>query len=363
MKKKIISYADQVRNIKKRFPRATWDSIERKDMLDELSKLKDHQEEFRQANGMSDDQQQQQPEQQEQPQMQHGGGWDSWEDTSKHSMALGGKYLYPNFMNRDPWHMRNYAEGGGNPDDYLNPADEANVSNVVGNSYDNTGTTKGGSYQPLSASIVPSAIAAGASALGDIGSLIAAKQNLKRNRVSFPSVVPTYINLAYQREAIQRAGANTTNIALANSRNASNPSNAYANQVGAVTEVGRNVGEGLAKSYLDESVQNAGISNQTSQTNAQLKMYEAMQNARAREMYGQQRMALINSLGETVPRAMADYRAQANAVNTINNMGKDYGVAQFIPNYENSWQAFVRSLIGGKTSIRPKYSQYINSQQ
>jgi hypothetical protein len=223
------------------------------------------------------------------------------------------------------------------------------------NNYGNS--SNNGSYQPMSASIVPSAIAAGASALGDIGSLIAAKQNLKRNRVQFPSVVPTYLNLSRQREALQRSAGNATNIALTNSRNASNPSNAYANQVAGVTEVNRNLGENMSQSYLNEDVQNAGVSNQTSQTNANIKMQEATQNARSREMYGQQRLGLYNSLGETIPRAMADYRAQYNQASMMNTMGKDYGLYQYVPGQENSWQKFVRSMTGGTTKVLPRYGQ------
>lgn len=54
MAKKEKTFADRAKEIKKSYPRADWDSMERKDMLKELSELRDEQEEARAIQGIAD---------------------------------------------------------------------------------------------------------------------------------------------------------------------------------------------------------------------------------------------------------------------------------------------------------------------
>jgi hypothetical protein len=334
MKKKQKTFADRAKEIKNKYSRAEWDAIERHDMMVELSKLRDEQEQVRAVMGIAD-------------------GADQL-DTEEKEFAIGG-YGVGNIgaMNQrlDPRMQNNmFPTFGTSPDtNTLVNADKNALAAL------NTPSTK---YEPLSASVWPSVVSAGASAIGDIAGLMYTKNHMPKS-VSLPRVAPTRVNLQPQRETLGRENATVRNIMLRNSRDVSNPANAYANQVAGLSALTDSFGTQMGQSYMNESNMNAQLQQNTNIKNAEIGSQEALTNAQMQGNRANVNLGYINSLSQTIPLALKDYRQQVNEMNMVNNMGKDYApYTQTNPNL-NSWQKFIQGLKGQDYKILNR--QYVNS--
>jgi len=345
MAKKQITFADKAKALKLKYTRAEWDPLERKDFLAEMEKLKNEQEEARAAQGIADhadsmDEQEQsgQPEEQEN--------------------AMGGKlYPYGGYDNTDPSQVHPVDFSNLNANQFIqNKYTAPGTTNLVNASANNLNTLKD-KYMLPTTSATPFAISAGASAIGDIASIINANKTMPRS-VTLPRMSATKINLDPQRNALQRGYNTASNVMLRNSRDAGNPANAYANQIAGTSQLMDSFGNQMGQSYMNEANVNAQYQNNASQTNAEIGSREAITSAQLLQQRGQVQRQYINSLSQTIPMAMRDFNQQSNQTNTINMMGKDYGrYEKFNPNetwaqrwarLNNNSQGYVENRYGVK---------------
>jgi hypothetical protein len=337
MKKKEKTFADRAKDIKAKYPRAEWDKIERKDMMKELGELRDEQEETRAAMGVADgadaaDEQEAQGVPEESSEQRMGG----------RMYATGGNFGVGNIggMNQ---HLFGMMPRFGQDMNSLS-------NNSLVDASSNNMSTMANKFTTPTDSFAPFAISAGASILGDIAGLINANRNLPKS-VSLPRIAPSNISLEPQRNALQRAFNTSGNMMLRNSRDVSNPSNAYANQIAGITALTDSYGNQMGQSYMNEANANQQANLQVNSRNAGIAGDEAQMNNQLKTQRYGVNAQYINSLSQTIPSALRDYRQQVNQTNTINNMGKDYGsYAPYNPNM-NSWQKFIQGLMGQQTQI------------
>lgn len=360
-KKKIFSFADRANQIKKSYPRAEWDSIERTDMINELKKLREEHEQFRIENGMGD-------EEQDEVQEQANGGSIYNHQTSQWLRPRSGYTNYatggdpkPNawttpwdnqYSNQNPYVMPTYTTGETTGISSVDPLFSDKSLNL--NQSDNviTGDKQPKSLQGIQTSPWATGISTGVSMIGNMAGLIA---NNKKNRpkdVKLPRMAATEVNMEPQREALRRDYHNAINIALNRSRNASNESNAYANQIGAITGITDSMGSKMNESALSEAQVNAGYRNQASQANLQAGAQEALANKQQAQYYDQLQAGYRDNLFEAIPKGLADYRAQYSQDMMMNTMGKEYGISAIAP--ENSWQKFIQSISGPRYNINKR---------
>lgn len=345
MAKKVMTYADQAKKIKASYTRADFDPLERKDMLKELAELRDEQEQVRAAQGIADyanskdkEETQGQPEETEQ--------------------AMGGKlYPYGGYDNTDPSQVHPVDFSNLNANQFIqNKYTAPGTTNLVNASANNLNTLKD-QYMLPTTSATPFAISAGASAIGDIASLYNANKTMPKS-VTLPRMNATKINLDPQRNALQRGYNTASNTMLRNSRDVSNPSNAYANQIAGTSQLMDSFGNQMGQSYMSEANTNAQYQNSANQVNAEIGSREAITSAQLLQQRGQVQRQYINSLSQTLPMAMRDFNQQSNQTNTINMMGKDYGrYEKFNPNetwaqrwarLNNNSQGYVENRYGVK---------------
>lgn len=318
--KKVKTFADRAKEIQKRYPRAEWDKIEHKDMLKELASLKDEQEEYRSmfSDNMGDNVQA--------------------EGVNETPLAAGGINL-PN-TNSYTW-------------------DKYKGFNQLQNKYSNinnmfvplisTFNTKAASstYRPLSTSILPTAVSAISSLLGSASSLKRFRETMPKE-VSLPRVTTQDISLEPERQALKREYNTATNVALRNSRGF-NPANAYSNMIAGVSGLTDSLGTKLGQSYMNEEVTNTNAENQANMYNAQIGGQEAMANMQLQQQNAAGELQYINSLYDTIPMALRDYREQVNQNNMLSILGKDYGL------YEQ-YNPYLKGLQRLKQNVFPRFA-------
>jgi hypothetical protein len=110
---------------------------------------------------------------------------------------------------------------------------------------------------------------------------------------------------------------------------------------------------------MNEANQNAQYGQQAGMYNAQTGAQEALQNAQLQQQNAQLQGQYINSLSQTIPMAMRDYRQQANDAATLSMMGKDYGVYDKINPNETFKQRLARLMNTGERQIVNRNNPYI----
>jgi len=350
--KKQKTFADRAKEIKKKYPRAEWDKIERKDMMKELEELREEQEEYKTAIGIAEDADAQDAEEQEE--MKHGG-------KLKYYAGEGDSWLPKIFNTGKP----NYGIAVDNPyGDGLNLMDQGFVPQKV--TYDNPNLSVSANklsnnklypmqaqnkLRPVSTSFLPFAISGASSLIGDIAGLANMNRNMPKD-ISMPRMSTQKISLQPQREALQRSYASASNNILRNSRDVSSPGNAYANQIAGISGLTDSLGNQMGESWMNEANTNAQFAQRANEHNAQMGAREAMMNTELQGQKAQMRGQYINSMAQTVPMMFRDYRQQVNEANMINNMGKDYGMyEQYNPN-ERPIDRILAQLRGRPTTIR-----------
>jgi hypothetical protein len=305
-------------------------------MMQELSKLREEQEQVRAAMGVADYADQQDNEEQ---QFKDGG---VKQNTSAGN--IGG-------MNQ---HLQSLMPTFGSYKTDLNAYNPVNNNQLIAASNNSTQPQ----YKTTGTSAWPSLISAGMSLVGDVAGMVNANKNMPKS-VALARVAPYNINLQPQREALQRGYNTASNTILRNSRDVSNPANTYANQIAGVSGLMDSYGTQMGQSYMNEMNANAQMGQQRNMQNAEIGSREALQNAQLRQTNAQITGQYINSIAETIPSAMRDYRQQVNQDNLTNLMGKDYGLYSKVNPNENAWQAFVRQMFGDQKYVVNKNSPLI----
>jgi hypothetical protein len=349
--KKQKTFSDRAKDLQKKFPRASWDPIERKDLNAALRKLKDEQEQFKTAMGIANDadqmdQQEEQGEPQGQPEEAEGEG------------AMGGHLIRGNMGST--YAMGGYPWGGniGGMNSHLN---QSGFGTKAPNTLMGTNNPGGAAqFQSPTDSFLPFAISGAASLIGDIAGLSNINKNMPRN-IQLPRVTPQNISLQSQREGLQRGYNTATNIALRNSRDVSNPANAYANQVAGLSALTDSYGNQMGQSWMTEANANRQAAMEAMNTNAGLATREAMTNVDLQSQRAQLKAPYINSIANTIPSMFRDYRQQVQDTNMVNNMGKDYGQYEQIDPNERPIDKILREMFGKRTQTLNKQDPRIQN--
>lgn len=295
------TFAERARALKKKYKRAEYDELEKKELVDELRKLRDEQESFRADAGMEED--------------------------GEDQMATGG---VPNLL------------------PFLNSS--GITANIAKN---NSG------YESLSSSILPSAISTGVSLIGNIAGMIGANKRAKSEQINIPRMAAEQISLEPQREDLRRSAGTATNIALRNARDVSSPGAAYANQVAGVGAIYDSLGTGMGTSYMTEQNTNAQMRQQAGQANLESDLRGSMFNAQLKNNYLQQADQYRDAAFQAVPEGLRDYRAQRSQDQWMSQMGKDYGLYQKTNPNADFKEKLMNSLFGSPYEVKNR--EYINS--
>jgi hypothetical protein len=246
---------------------------------------------------------------------------------------------------------------------FLNPPtlSKAPNTNTLVDASSNNLQTLHDKYQYPSSSILPTAISAASSVIGDIAGMSNYNKNMPRS-ISLPRIAPVNINLQPQREALQRTYNTAGNIALRNSRDAGNASNAYANQIAGISALTDSYGTQMGESYMNESNANQQAGLQVASKNADLASQEVLQNLQLRGSRANANANYINSLSQTIPMALRDYREQISQNNMYNTLSKDYGLYEKINRNESLSDKIRRGILGPHYTVLNKDNPYINGQ-
>ena len=352
MKKKQKTFAERARDLKKLYPRSEWDAIERKDLEKSMRELRDEQEQTRVAMGIADhadnmDQQEQegqgQQEQQEQPQMRFGGRLNP------------GGYMgsYYDGYNDSQYLNTGVGNIGGMNTHFSDITSQGDNNNLVNASANNL-QTLGTKFQSPETSMWPSAISAASSIIGDVASLRNYNKNMPQS-ISLPRMAPTKINLQSQREGLQRGYNTASNTMLRNSRDVSSPGNAYVNQIAGISALTDSLGNQTGQSYMNEANTNAQLALQVGNRNTEIGSREVMTNLGLKENRINTQNQYINSLSQTIPMALRDYRQQVNDTNMVDMSGKDFGLySRYNPNMTFA-EKMRLGILGPHYNIQSRY--------
>ncbi len=306
------TFAARARALKKKYKRAEYDELEKKELIEELRKLRDEQESFRADNGI-----------------------DVGEGQSEEVEQYDGITNVSSFL----------------------PATAPRL-NMDLSKVGLAGATSP-EYGPITSSILPSLISTGSSLLGNILGANKANKLADTEQINIPRIAPEQISLEPQREAMRRDASTATNIALRNARDVSSPGAAYANQVAGVGSIYDSLGTGLGQSYMTEQNTNAQMRQSANQSNLESDLRGSMFNAQLRSRYLDEASAYRDAAFQAIPEGLRDYRAQRSQDQWMSTMGKDYGLYQKTNPNATFKEKLLNSLFGNPYSIKNR--EYINS--
>lgn len=318
MNKKIYSFADEVKRLKKKYKRAEYDELEKKELIEELRKLRDEQESFRADNGI-----------------------DVGEGQSEEVEQYDGITNVSSFLPAKAPRLN---------------MDLSKVRLAGATSYPNSLSPE---YGSITSSILPSLISTGSSLLGNILGANKANKLADTEQINIPRIAPEQISLEPQREAMRRDASTATNIALRNARDVSSPGAAYANQVAGVGSIYDSLGTGLGQSYMTQENTNAQMRQSANQVNLESDLRGSMFNAQLRSKYLDEASAYRDAAFQAIPEGLRDYRAQRSQDQWMSTMGKDYGLYQETNPNATFKEKLLNSLFGKPYSIKNR--EYINS--
>lgn len=326
MKKKEMTFADQARKLKKRYSRADYDPVEKKELYEALKQLKEEQEEFREITGVADEEQEE--------------------------YAIGGNF-FDLLYNTNAFSKLPYANT-------MSPVMPTNIgTNIAKETSQLANVLPNNTFSPISSSIVPSAISTGVSLIGNLAGMIGAKKRAESEQISLPRVAAEQISLEPQREDLRREANTARNVALRNARDVSSPGAAYANQISGVRSIMDSLGSGLGQSYMTEQNTNAQYRNQAALANQQMGAQQTMYNSQIRDKYLTQADQYRDAAFQAIPQGIQDYRAQVSQDQMLSTIGKDYGLYQQNNPNATFREKLMNSLFGTPYGVYNR--EYINS--
>lgn len=281
-KKNKLTFSQRARLIEKKYPKAGWDPIEKRDMEGELNALMEEQEQVRTSMGLTDQEQ----------------------------MAGGGKMKY--------------QAGSFIPTDYINPITNSPTQTIIDsaqplpetnqleldklNYVDRPFIPKGESFMDKNKQYLPYA----ASGLSNIASNLILANMAKRNqpRMSPAMAIAERINLEPQAEALRKQAGATKNVAMRNARNLGvNAGSALANMGAIGAQVDRGLGQNLTSLYMQQEGANVGAQNRVNMLNTQSQNRANMMNTQLDQQALENRLGYTGAALGTLPGVMRDVRA------------------------------------------------------
>jgi len=283
------TFAARAKEIIKRFPRSDFDKIEKEQLDRELAALAQEQEQYRQENGMANDNQQE---------------------------YSGGSYLTPRGLDTN----------------FNIDTTQLAQSYQPQQSLDMTSTNRGmlptEGLSNYSTSIIPS-IASGAITTG--ANLLMANRAMDDvPQLQLGRLSPEEISLARERAGIQRESDTAGRIARSNAARGSRTRGEYLSTA-AAQEAAMNRGTTSALSQLasQEARMNAAERARVSEANARLQAQEATANMRAEQMARANRDAYTSAAIQAIPQTMQNVAGIRQQDALINSLGQDYSIGQY----------------------------------
>ena len=303
------TFAEKARALKKKYRRADYDEIEKKELIAELRKLREEQEKFRVDAGMGED---------------DGSEIEQYDGITNVSSFL------PAQAPRLGMDLSKQGLVGHDPQ-----------------------------YEELGSSILPTAISTGFNLIGNIVGARQARKRADAVDINLPRVAPEQISLASEREALKRSYGTASNVALKNARDISSPAGAYANQVGAISTLTDSLGTGLSDSLMRETNQNLMLRQQANTMNAEIGAKEALAEAELKSRYLDKGDEYRDAAFQSIPMGLRDYREQRANDMLMSTLGKDYGLYQQVNPNETFMQKLQRQMFGANYRVMNR--EYINS--
>ena len=194
---------------------------------------------------------------------------------------------------------------------------------------------------------LPSYIAAGTSALGNIAQMFLDK---KPKDVNFARYAPEEIDLTEQRLAAERAADLSRSVGRTTARNLGmNAGSTMANMMSTESDVSRNLSNALLQSKLQEQTTNVGERNKAGQMNTEMGMREAMINRGMQDDWKNRQREYLAGAVQTVPDAMKDINQIKYQYEMLKQMGTSEENAlkwlnQKYPNYKADIEKMITKL-------------------
>jgi len=306
------TFASRARAITKKFPRADFDKIEKEQLDKELAALAQEQEQYRQDNGMVDDNRQE---------------------------YANGSYLVPkgldtNFNIDTTQLAQNYQ-----------PQQSIDITST------NRGMLPTEGLSNYSTSIIPS-IASGAITAG-ANLLLANRATKDVPEMELGRVSPEEISLARERAGVKRQSDLASRIARANAAKGSRTRGEYLSNAAAQSAaMNRGTSEALSQLYSQEARMNAQERARASQTNAQMQAREAAANMQAQQRAKANKDAYTSAAIQAIPQTMQNIAGIRQQDALINSLGQDYSMAQ----YQDPSLNWFQKLTQPKQTVR-RYNQ------
>ena len=283
------TFAARAKEIIKRFPRSDFDKIEKEQLDRELAALAQEQEQYRQENGMANDNQQE---------------------------YSGGSYLTPRGLDT------NFNI------DTTQLAQSYQPQQALDMTSTNRGMLPTEGLSNYNTSIIPS-IASGAITTG--ANLLMANRAMDNvPQLQLGRLSPEEISLARERAGIQRESDTVGRIARSNAARGSRTRGEYLSTA-AAQEAAMNRGTTSALSQLasQEARMNAAERARVSEANARLQAQEATANMRAEQMARANRDAYTSAAIQAIPQTMQNVAGIRQQDALINSLGQDYSIGQY----------------------------------
>ena len=317
MKDNKQTFAARALEIQKKYKRAKFDPVEKRDMEAELDALIDEQEAYKASKGMG------------QPQQQFGDGGkpDNWLNTLKTPDYFG------TIINGLATAPKNGALPNSVPVGGIKPIGATGSSKqglvITPGMKNSMANSAAHNYSPRtgeeSTSFLPTAIGAGANMLGNL--FLANQAKKLYNPVSPTMASVDKINLEPQAEQMRRDAAVSKRTNMLNARNlGTNAGETLANVSAGNTGVDRGLGANLTNLYMNQEQFNVGASNQASMFNAQNKSRSDMFNSQSK----------TNATGESLDYLSGALSVPGNAMREVQTIKADEKNKRLLENYYKS---------------------------
>lgn len=264
-----LTFSQRALAIEKKYPRASFDSIEKRDLEAEMERLIDEQEAYKEANGLNE---------QEELQFADGGVLDYLTK------------IEPDYLLNTPNTLDTSLE--------TNKLSNKILSNDLSNITDSTSN----SDTPWA-----SIISAGAN-IG--GNLLSAALNKKQPTINNVAYTPEKLNLYSSKEEARREADVAKNTLLRNLRVAGTPGQYLSNVGAGVADTQRALGKTLTDIGTKEQTYNAGVTNQARQFNAANQFKANLINAAAQKQFGDEQLGFYQGAINTIPQYIKDVNMQ-----------------------------------------------------
>jgi len=323
------TFADRAKQIIKSYKRSDFDKIE-KDQLDrELAALAQEQEQYRQDNGIDQEQSQQPQIAPNQQQFANGSFLD----------YLNADYEEPNIA-VEPWmtdpsafmNSLQLQPRGLNTNFNIDTSKLLSTAPPLAYQQNMTSTNRGmlptTGLSNYSTSIVPS-IASGAITAG-ANMFMANRATKDIPELELGRIRPEEVSLSRERAGVRRQSGLASRIARANAAKSSRTRGEYLSNAAAQSAaMNRGTLEALSQLYSQEARMNAAERARASQTNAQMQAREAAANMQAQQRARANRDAYTSAAIQAIPQTMQNIAGIRQQDALINSLGQDYSMAQY----------------------------------